>query len=79
MFPFDLFRRPRRFYAKRLPPELVRRAMLSVRVHENARRAVFDLARERDMSTSEYVARLLNDHLRFEANRRGNSHTGFRC
>lgn len=69
MLPFDPFRRPKRFYAKRLPPELVRRAMLSVRVHESARSAVLNLARQRDMSSSEYVARLLNDHLRLVAGR----------
>ena len=61
-----LIRPPRvtRPYATRLPPDLVRRAMLSVRVHESARRAVDALARQRGMSVSEYVCRLLNDHLR---------------
>jgi hypothetical protein len=47
--------------------------MLSVRVHENARRSVNTLARERGMSTSEYVCRLVNDHLREVARRRGPS------
>jgi len=63
MFSLNPFRRPTRPYAKRLPPELVRRAMLSVRVHENARRTVGALAQQRGMSVSEYVCRLLNDHL----------------
>lgn len=63
MFSLNPFRRPTRPYAKRLPPALVRRAMLSVRVHENARRTVGTLARQRGMSVSEYVCRLLNDHL----------------
>lgn len=59
-----LFRRPpKRLYAKRLPPELVRRAMLSVRVNEHTRRDIVALAHARGMSASEYVARLLNDHL----------------
>lgn len=55
---------PKRPYANRQPPELCRRAQLSVRVHENARSAVFSLASRRGMSASEYVARLLNDHIR---------------
>jgi hypothetical protein len=63
MFSLNPFRRTTRPYAKRLPPELVRRAMLSVRVHENARRTVGALAQQRGMSVSEYVCRLLNDHL----------------
>jgi predicted HicB family RNase H-like nuclease len=63
MFPLSPKPRSTRPYAKRLPPELVRRAMLSVRVHENARRSVKILAQERRMSVSEYVCRLLNDHL----------------
>jgi len=67
MFSTDL---PSRFYAKRLPPELVRRAMLSVRVHENAHRSVSNLAHQRGMSVSEYVCRLVNDHLREVAQRR---------
>ena len=69
MIPLNQKPRATRPYATRLPPGLVRRAMLSVRVHENARRSVCALARERGMSVSEYVCRLLNDHLR-EASRR---------
>ena len=69
--------RPKRPYALRLPPELCRRAQLSVRVHENARSAVFRLASRRGMSASEYVARLLNDHLRFVAQARRMSPVAF--
>ena len=45
--------------------------MLSVRVLEQARRNVRALALERGMSVSEYVARLLNDHLAYVARVRG--------
>lgn len=64
MFPLPMFRRKKRMYAKRLPPEFVRRAMLSIRVNERARFAIFSLAHARGMSASEYVARLLSEHLR---------------
>lgn len=64
MFPINLFRRNPRPYANRLPPKLARRAMLSVRVHEAARQSVVDLAEARGMSASEYVYRVLTDHLR---------------
>ncbi len=60
----NLFRRSTRFYANRLPSKLARRAMLSVRVHETARESVRSLAEQRGMTASEYVCRLLNDHLR---------------
>jgi len=63
MFSFPLFHRSKRLYARRLPPNLVRRSLLSVRVNEHARRAVLSLAHARGMSASEYIARLLNDHL----------------
>ena len=75
MFSPSTFRRATRPYAKRLPPVLVRRAMLSVRVHENARRSVSKLAQQRGMSVSEYVCRLLNDHLREAARQRASSFT----
>lgn len=68
---FDFFHGAKRRYAKRLPPGLVRRAMLSIRVNEYTRRVVFALAAERGMSISEYVARLLNDHLNAVAQVRG--------
>ena len=50
-------------YARRLPPDQARRAMLCARVNDGAKQLVGNLAHERGMSTSEYVARLLNDHL----------------
>ena len=61
----------RRPYALRLPPELCRRSMLSIRVHEKAKRSIRALALERGMSVSEYMARLLNDHLAFVSRARG--------
>lgn len=65
MFPMNLFRRrDPRPYSNRLPPKLARRAMLSVRIHEAARRSFNDLAEQRGMSVSEYVWRVLNEHLR---------------
>lgn len=64
MFSIKLFRRNPRPYSNRLPPKLARRAMLSVRIHETARRSFGELADQRGMSVSEYVCRLLNDHLR---------------
>ena len=70
MFSVSPQLRPRRPYAHRQPPELCRRAQLSVRVHESARSAVFSLASRRGMSASEYVARLLNDHISLVAQRR---------
>jgi len=65
---FSIFRRTARPYAKRLPRELVRRAQLSIRVHEKARYAIVALAASRGMSASEYVCRVLNDHLSQVAN-----------
>lgn len=53
----------RRAYAHRFPREQARRAMLCARVQEGARNAVQWLAQKRGMSVSEYVARLVNDHL----------------
>jgi predicted HicB family RNase H-like nuclease len=38
--------------------------MLSVRIHEAARRSFGELAEQRGVSVSEYVCHLLNDHLR---------------
>ena len=61
--------RPIRPYSTRQSSEHVRRAMLSARIHEQARQSVATLAAQRRMSVSEYVARLLNDHLRQAANR----------
>lgn len=70
MFSINLFRRSPRAYANRLPPKLARRAMLSIRVHETVRQSVVDLAEEKGMSASEYVYRLLTDHLRDVAQQR---------
>ena len=53
----------RRRYARRLPSELCRRAMLSVRVSEATRRIVISLAEQRDISASEYLARLIQGHI----------------
>lgn len=64
MFPMNFFRRCPRPYAKRLPPKLARRAMLSIRVQEVARQTFADLAVQQGMSVSEYVYLVLNDHLR---------------
>lgn len=61
----------RRPYARRLPNEHCRRALLSIRVHDHARRTVRALALERGMSISEYCARLLADHLTQLARTRG--------
>ncbi len=41
----------------------VRLSLLSTRVHEHARLAIVRLAQQRGMSVSEYLCRLLNDHL----------------
>lgn len=64
----------RRAYARRFPRADARRAMLCARVHEGARNAVQGLAQKRGMSVSEYVARLVNDHL--TEVRRGQFQTG---
>lgn len=64
MFSLNIFRRSPRPYSNRLPPKLARRAMLSVRIHEATRRSFRELAEQQGMSVSEYVCRLLNDHLR---------------
>lgn len=64
MFSLNLFRRSPRPYANRLPRRLARRAMLSVRIHETARRTFGELADQQGISVSEYVCKILNDHLR---------------
>ena len=63
MFTFNPLHRKTRRYAKRLPSEFARRVILSVRVNVHVRRAVISLASQRNMSASEYLARLLSDHL----------------
>jgi hypothetical protein len=57
------FKRCPRSYAKRLPGGKARSAQLFARIHHDVRAALDALAAEREMFTSEYVARLLNDHL----------------
>lgn len=64
MFLLNIFRRNPRPYSSRLPPRLARRAMLSVRIHETARRSLGELAEQRGVSISEYVHHLLKEHLR---------------
>lgn len=66
--PSQTSRRP---YALRLPSHLCRRAMLSIRVHDQVQGSVRALASERGMSVSEYMARLLNDHLAYVSRTRG--------
>lgn len=68
---YQAHRLNRRPYAKRSPPDLCRRASLSIRVHARARGTIRALACERGMSVSEYVARLLNDHLSYVYRVRG--------
>ena len=64
MFSLNIFRRNPRPYSSRLPPKLARRAMLSVRIHEAARRSFGELAEQRGVSVSEYIFHLLEAHLR---------------
>lgn len=53
----------RRPYARRLPAQFARRVMLCARVSREMKAAISQLAAARKMSISEYMARLLNDHL----------------
>ena len=50
-------------YARRLPAQFARRVMLCARVSREMKAAIAKLATARKMSISEYMARLLNDHL----------------
>ena len=52
-----------RFYAVRLPEPFTRRNQVGCRVNEAAKHFLELLARARGMSVSEYLARLINDHL----------------
>lgn len=54
---------PFRCTRRRYSAQPARHAMLCARVHDGAKRAVTFLAKERGMTTSEYIARLVNDHL----------------
>ena len=53
----------RRPYARRLPAQFARRVMVCARVSREMKAAIAKLAAARKMSISEYMARLLNDHL----------------
>jgi len=53
----------RRPYARRLPAQFARRVMVCARVSREMKAAIAKLAATRKMSISEYMARLLNDHL----------------
>lgn len=53
---------PRR-YARRLPTEYARRCTLTVRLTDAMKDAVAHLAARRQMSMSEYAARIISDHL----------------
>lgn len=53
----------RRPYARRLPAQFARRVMICARVSREMKAAIAQLAATRHMSISEYMARLLNDHL----------------
>lgn len=64
MFSINIFRRNPRRYSNRLPPKLARRAMLSVRIHEAARRTFGELADREGKSVSAYVSGVLEAHLR---------------
>jgi hypothetical protein len=77
MTPIHPTQSVRRHYARRLPSEFCRRAMLSIRVSEAARCIVKSLAEQRDMSASEYLARLIADHIAL-ATRTNSLHIGTR-
>jgi hypothetical protein len=53
----------KRLYAKRLAGPHVRRAQVTFRASLAAKSLLAALARARRMSTSEYLARLVSDHL----------------
>ena len=53
----------RRPYARRLPAQFARRVMICARVSREMKAAIANLASARKMSISEYMSRLLNDHL----------------
>jgi hypothetical protein len=60
------FRRNRR-YAQRFPDGHSRLEMVCSRVRRDARESIGMLAERRGMSVSEYIARLINDHIRRSA------------
>lgn len=53
----------RRPYARRLPAQFARRVTLCVRVSKEVKAAIAKLAAVRNMSSSEYAARMIADHL----------------
>jgi hypothetical protein len=56
-------RKLKRRYASRLPKAYSRLDMICARVSKASRQGLKLLADRRGMSLSEYIARLLNDHL----------------
>jgi glycerol kinase len=53
----------RRPYARRLPAQFARRVMLCARVSKEVKAAIAKLAADRNMSSSEFAARMIADHL----------------
>lgn len=53
----------RRYYARRLACPHIRRCQIGFRVSEGVRQLLEQMACARHMSVSEYMARLLNDHV----------------
>lgn len=56
-------RKLKRRYARRLPKAFARLDMICARVSNASRQSLLLLAERRGMSLSEYLARLVNDHL----------------
>lgn len=56
-------KKSRRHYALRLPKAFARLDMICARVSKASRQSLQLLAERRGMSLSEYLARLVNDHL----------------
>lgn len=53
----------KRFYSVRLPHPFTRRHQIGLRVCATTKRLLVALADARSMSVSEYLARLVSDHL----------------
>lgn len=56
-------RKLKRRYARRLPKAFARLDMICARVSKASRQSLQLLAEHREISISEYLARLVNDHL----------------
>jgi RNA-binding protein YlmH len=56
-------RKLKRRYARRLPKAFARLDMICARVSKASRQSLQQLAERREISISEYLARLVNDHL----------------